>query len=134
MNLNKWLRESFKCDVIPKEAVDELVALAEIAEDKNKISLIDLIRLLVIEGQQVEYIVSKHWELVEVCVIGYIQAMDIKDKEAKVTHRYHLTCLKMLANLFHTSEGKQAMQDSDKVQSLIEFCTRSLFSCDAKVI
>jgi hypothetical protein len=31
---------------MPKEAIDELMEMLEIAEDKNKIALIDLTRLL----------------------------------------------------------------------------------------
>ena len=36
-------------EAISKAAIDELVELAEIAEDKNKIALVDLFRLLVLK-------------------------------------------------------------------------------------
>ena len=36
-------------DAIPKAAIDELVELTEIAEDRNKIALVDLLRLLVLK-------------------------------------------------------------------------------------
>ena len=45
--LLSWL-ESFDLKSIPREAIDELVELAEIAEEKNKIALIDLFRLLIL--------------------------------------------------------------------------------------
>ena len=71
-------------DAIPKAAIDELVELTEIAEDRNKIALVDLLRLLVLKDSQAEYILTTHWELIEVPIIGYLQAQDLKDKEAKV--------------------------------------------------
>ena len=82
-NLMTWL-DIFDIGAISFEAIDELVELAEIAEDRSKIALIDLFRLLVLNGKQSEYIFTKHWELVEICVIGYLQAQNLKDTEAKV--------------------------------------------------
>jgi hypothetical protein len=46
-NLKKWL-VGFKLESMPKEAIDELMSIVEIAEDKTKIALIDLIRLLML--------------------------------------------------------------------------------------
>jgi hypothetical protein len=46
-NLNKWL-VGFKLEAMPKEAIDELMSIVEIAEDKTKIALIDLLRLLML--------------------------------------------------------------------------------------
>ncbi len=37
-----------KLEYVPREALDELLDLIEIAEDKSKIALIDLLRLLMI--------------------------------------------------------------------------------------
>jgi hypothetical protein len=34
---------------MPREAIDELIALIEIAEDKTKIALIDLLRLIIMQ-------------------------------------------------------------------------------------
>lgn len=36
----------FKIEAMPKEAIDEFMQMIEVAEDKNKIALIDLTRLL----------------------------------------------------------------------------------------
>lgn len=46
--LLKWL-ETFDTNKMDKHCIDQLVELAEIAEDKQKIALIDLLRLVVLE-------------------------------------------------------------------------------------
>ena len=51
-------------EAIPKQAIDELVELARIAEDRNKIALADLLRLLVLKDVQAEYLLSQHWDLI----------------------------------------------------------------------
>jgi hypothetical protein len=47
--LSAWLEGDMNLDSIPKPAIDELVELSEIAEDRSKIALIDLLRLLVLK-------------------------------------------------------------------------------------
>lgn len=59
-----WLTGAFKLDLVPKQAISELVQLAEIAEDRSKIALVDLFRLLVLKDVQAEYILTDHWELI----------------------------------------------------------------------
>ena len=88
--------------------MDQLVSLANDAEDKQKIALIDLMRLIVLDDKQAEYIVNKHWELAEVSIMGYLECQDLQSMsaEAKVTHNYHLVCLKFLTNLYQTSSGR----------------------------
>lgn len=51
-----WLTGSMNLEAIPQGAIDELVELAEIAEDRSKIALVDLLRLLVLKDTQAEYI------------------------------------------------------------------------------
>jgi hypothetical protein len=92
--------------------------------------LIDLFRLLILNDKQADYILTKHWELIAVCVIGYLSAQDLKDKDAKVMQNYHLACMKFLANIFQTSEGKQIMQKVEYGKEMIEFCSRSMLSCN----
>lgn len=58
-----WLG-AINLEAIPKPAIDELVELAEIAEDRSKIALVDLLRLLVLKDIQAEYILTRHWELI----------------------------------------------------------------------
>ena len=45
----QWIDASFNIEAIPNEAINELRELAEVAEDKNKIALIDLFRLLILK-------------------------------------------------------------------------------------
>jgi len=45
----QWIESSFDLEAIPNAAIDELVSLAEVAEDKSKIALIDLFRLLILK-------------------------------------------------------------------------------------
>lgn len=45
----QWIDNSFSIEAIPNEAINELRELAEVAEDKNKIALIDLFRLLILK-------------------------------------------------------------------------------------
>ena len=128
-----WL-DTFDIKHISSEALDQLVALSEIAEDKQKIALVDLLRLLVLEENAANYIFGKHWDLVDVCVIGYLNCQDLSDKEARVIHNYHLACLKFLANIFQTEAGRRAIMDSAKAISLTEFCAKSLLSVNQKTI
>ena len=58
-----WL-SAINLEAISKPAIDELVELAEIAEDRSKIALVDLLRLLVLKDVQAEYILTRHWELI----------------------------------------------------------------------
>lgn len=46
---------------MPKEAIDELFEMLEIAEDKNKIALVDLIRLILMHEFSAAYVLNKHW-------------------------------------------------------------------------
>ena len=47
--ITSWLSGSMDLEAIPRPAIDELVQLAEIAEDRSKIALVDLLRLLVLK-------------------------------------------------------------------------------------
>ena len=44
-NFNKWL-QIFDFESIPQKAIDELIEMLQVAEDRSKIALMDLIRLL----------------------------------------------------------------------------------------
>ena len=75
----QWIDGSFDIEAVPFAAINELRELAEVAEDKNKIALIDLFRLMILKDNQAELILNNHWELIEVCVIGYLLAQDMQD-------------------------------------------------------
>jgi predicted nucleic acid-binding protein len=89
-----------------KEAIDELMEVIEIAEDKNKIALIDLVRLLLMHEHSSAHIVNRHWSKIEISIFEYIKCLDLKDTENKVFHNYHLICLKMLGNIYQTGQGR----------------------------
>lgn len=59
-HIRKWL-ESFKLEAMPRDAIDELIEMVEVAEDKNKIALIDLVRLLMMHEPSAAHILNKHW-------------------------------------------------------------------------
>lgn len=59
-HLQKWL-VGFKLENMPREAIDELVSIIEIAEDKFKIALIDLLRLLMVYEHTAAHILNKHF-------------------------------------------------------------------------
>ena len=47
----QWIESSFDPNSIPNAAIDELVELTEVAEDKSKIALIDLFRLILLKEE-----------------------------------------------------------------------------------
>jgi hypothetical protein len=59
-NFRKWLN-IFSFEDIPVEACNELVMMLEIAEDRSKIALVDLIRLLFQYEFPTVHIIYKHW-------------------------------------------------------------------------
>ena len=69
---------------MPKDTINELFELVEIAEDKSKIALIDLVRLILMYEHSAAHVVNKHWQSIEVSIFGYLQCMDIKDVENKI--------------------------------------------------
>ena len=74
--------------------------MAEVAEDKSKIALMDLLRLVVLDEAQAEYVFGQHWNLVDTCILEYFESQDLKDKEAKILHNYHLASFKFLTNAY----------------------------------
>ncbi len=66
------------------EAIDEYMSLIDVAEDKNKLALLDLVRLLMMHEHQASHILHKHWPVFEVNIFGYLECMDLKDADAKI--------------------------------------------------
>lgn len=83
-NLTAWLSFKFDLKKVPYEAIDELAALTAVAEDRNKIALVDLLRLLVLEGDLAEYVLMRHWKLMQDHLIKFVLDQNLKDKENKV--------------------------------------------------
>jgi hypothetical protein len=61
-----------KFEYVPREAIDELRQLIEIAEDKNKIALVDMLRLIILYEPNAAHILNKHWDCFEVSIFGYL--------------------------------------------------------------
>lgn len=102
----KWLNVLDLSDM-PQDALAELFQILEAAEDKPKIALIDLLRLLLLSEGIAGFICHKHWETFDVSMFQYIQCLDIKDPADKTTANYHLISLKMLCNLYHTKTAQE---------------------------
>lgn len=75
-----------------------------------------------------------HWNLIDICVIEYVLAMDLKDKDNRVVHNYHLACFKLLTNAYQTPSGRAQMQDQAKSMQLVEFCAKSFLSASSKTV
>ena len=51
-------------EAIPDAAIDELSELAKVAQDKNKIAVCDLFRLLVLKDVQAVRLLTNHWAMI----------------------------------------------------------------------
>ena len=63
----KWLN-IFDFESIPQTAINELIQMLEVAEDRAKIGLMDLIRLLLPYEAPAAHIYYKHWETFDVAI------------------------------------------------------------------
>lgn len=52
--------------------VDELCEVIAVANDKSKIAIMDLMRLVVLNEMQAGYILAKHWEFINTNIIAYL--------------------------------------------------------------
>ena len=59
-NFEQWLK-IFSLEDIPQSAIDELFQMLEVAEEKSKIALIDLLRLIMLYEAPAAHILNKHW-------------------------------------------------------------------------
>lgn len=111
-----------------------MIACLEVAEDRSKLALVDLIRLLLLDETPAVHILNGHWETFDVSLFQYIQCLDIKDQADKVTQNYHLISLKMLANIYQTKVGIDFVSNVDASRQVIQFCCFSFDSCSPKVV
>ena len=100
-------------DNMPQNAIDELVEMISAAEERSKIALIDLMRLLFQYEASAAHILYKHWDTFDISIFQYLLCLDIKDPANKVVHNYHLVCLKMLGNVYQTQSGLDFIMDPD---------------------
>lgn len=96
----------FSLEDIPKEAVKELIEMVEVAEERSKIALIDLIRLLFQFEVPTGHVIYNHWDTFDINIFQYLRCLDLKDENNKVIHNYHLVSLKMIGNLYQTQTGR----------------------------
>jgi hypothetical protein len=82
------------------------------AEERTKIALIDLTRLLMLNEPSAAHILYKYWETFDISIFQYLLCIDIKDANNKVAHNYHLVSLKMLGNIYHTQTGKEFIMET----------------------
>ena len=54
------------------------------AEGKDKIAMFDLFRLLILKDSQAQYILTNHYDLVSVSIIGYLSSYNLEDAEARL--------------------------------------------------
>ena len=80
----------------------QLAQLCEAAEERTKIALIDLVRLLFQFEVPTGHVVYNLWDSFDMTIFQYLRCVDIKDPAEKVLHNYHLVSLKMLGNLYQT--------------------------------
>lgn len=93
-------------------------------------------RLLSLNEKQAVYIISRHWDLVETFMIGYLEAQDMKDasNSAKIMQNYHRIALQLLTNFFFTETGRALVRKPEKGHALVKFCTYSLSSLSPQVV
>lgn len=132
-NFKKWL-VGFQLENMPQAAIDELVEMVSAAEERSKIALIDLMRLLFQYEASAAHILYKHWETFDISIFQYLLCLDIKDPNNKVVHNYHLVCLKMLGNVYQTQSGLDFIMGAEQSSQIIQFCEYSISSKNPKTV
>lgn len=108
--------------------------MVSVAEERSKIALIDLMRLLFQYEGSSAHILYKHWETFDLSIFQYLLCMDIKDPNNKVIHNYHLVSLKMLGNIYQTASGLDFIMDDHTSSTLLDFCAFSMGSSNPKTV
>lgn len=124
----------FQLENMPQAAIDELVEMVSAAEERSKIALIDLMRLLFQYEASAAHILYKHWETFDISIFQYLLCLDIKDPNNKVVHNYHLVCLKMLGNVYQTQSGLDFIMGAEQSSQIIQFCEYSISSKNPKTV
>lgn len=132
-NFKAWLEE-FKLDSIPQAAIGELIQLVAAAEERTKIALIDLARLLMLHEPSAAHILYKHWETFDLSIFQYLLCVDITDASNKVIHNYHLVALKMLGNIYQTPSGREFVGETTHSEQVVQFCEYSFKSASPRTV
>lgn len=104
------------------------------AEERTKIALIDLARLLMLHEPSAAHILYKHWETFDLSIFQYLLCVDIKDASNKVIHNYHLVALKMLGNIYQTQSGRDFVGQTENSNQVIQFCQYSFGSANPRTV
>ena len=72
------------------------------AEDKSKIALTDLLRLVMMHDHSAAHALHRHWDKLEVSIMGYLQCFDLKAEDSLAGVDY----LEMLRRF---QEGREAL-------------------------
>jgi len=132
-NFTAWL-QGFQLDNIPQAAIGELIQMVAAAEERTKIALIDLARLLMLHEPSAAHILYKHWETFDLSIFQYLLCVDITDANNKVIHNYHLVALKMLGNIYQTQSGRDFVGESSHSEQVVQFCEYSFKSSNPRTV
>jgi len=133
-NFKAWLEGGFQLDNIPQAAIGELIEMVAAAEEKTKIALIDLTRLLMLHEASAAHILYKHWETFDTSIFQYLTCVDVSDAKNKVIHNYHLVSLKMLGNIYQTPSGRDFVGEAEHSEQVIKFCEYSFKSANPRTV
>ena len=133
--LQEWAK-TCNFNLMCKQTIDQLTELTMSGEIFEKTLLLDIYRLIVLDESTAEYVFSKHWdELIDICLMGYLNMIDLDKPDDKELQKYHMQVLKVLVNAFQTSSGQKIiLEDASKGSAVIQFCTKSFKSADPKVV
>lgn len=132
-NFKIWMSD-FKVESIGEKSISEMMGLLQVAKEKEKIALIDLMRLLM------KYLPSakemlKHWNIIQTHIIQDLCcSVSPVNTEDKVLQNTHLISLKMLANIYLTESGSNFMHSSQNAENdIIALFKTSASSSNIKV-
>lgn len=92
---------------MPPAAVNELIDVfqAQTTEDKHRMALVDLLRLLVLKDNTANYILGKHWGFIKTSIMDHLMKQDLTNAMDKTLHNFHYLSLKFLTNCLCTDLG-----------------------------
>ena len=99
-------------DLISEKTIDQLTDLTLSARVFEKTVLLDVYRLIVLQESTAQYVFTKHWdELIEVCLLGYLNVAEIDTLDNSDLPKYHMQVLKVLVNAFQTNSGQRIIRE-----------------------
>lgn len=71
------------------------------AEDKFKMALVDLLRLLITNEMTAAIVLNEDWDTLDAGIIEYLKFDENKDNQ-----NFYIVSLKMLINIYQSEQGK----------------------------